>query len=111
MASVHAHPLAVVTLNCPVPPDAGNELPLIEAEYVHGSVPAACVTVNVLPAIVSVPVRLDVEVLAATVNPAVEDPVPPAPAVIHGTFEVDVQAQPAAAVTPTLPLPPAAPID
>src|SRR4051812_45630353 len=60
---------------------------------------------------VSVPVRGAVVVFAATVNPALDDPVPPAPAVIHGTLELEDHAQPFGAVTPTLPAPPAAPID
>ena len=43
---------------------------------------AAWVTVNVAPAIVSVPVRLDATVFAATLNPTVPLPEPVAPLVI-----------------------------
>ena len=68
---------------------------------------------KVRPAIVSVPLRLAVAVFAATLNPAVPGPVPDAPlvTVIHDALVVAVHAQPAPAVTPVLPVPPAAPND
>jgi hypothetical protein len=61
---------------------------------------------------VSVPLRA-LPVLAATVNATEPLPVPLAPAVteIHGTLLMAVQAQPAALVTATLPLPPGAGIE
>ena len=68
----------------------------------------ASVTVNVLPAIVIVPVReLDV-VLGATVNATLPAPLPLAPEVmeIHDAPLVEVHAQPAGDVTAALPLPP-----
>ena len=65
-------------------------------------------TVNVLPAIVSVPVRDDVEVLAAALKLTDPSPEPDAPAVIvnHAALLTAVHAQPDGAVTATVPLPP-----
>ena len=73
----------------------------------------AWVTVNVLPAIVSVPVRPVVDVFAADVKLTVPLPVPAAPAVtvIHAALLTAVHAHPVPAVTVVLPAPPAAPID
>ena len=66
------------------------------------------VTVNAWPAIVSVPVLVDVVVLAAawklTVPPP--DPLAPAVIVIQGTPLSEVHAQPAAVVTLAVPVPP-----
>jgi hypothetical protein len=73
--------------------------------------PAAnCVTVKVAPAIVSVPVRLEATVLAATSNVTepLPDPVAPPVRVIHAALLAAVHAQPVAAVTLAPPLPPAA---
>jgi hypothetical protein len=65
---------------------------------------------NVLPAMVTVPVREVVPeydgALSVTVPPP--EPLAPAVTVIHPTLLVDVQVQPIGAVTVTLPLPPAA---
>ena len=74
---------------------------------------AAWVIVNVRPAMVSVPVRTEVVELAATLYGTVPFPVPPvAPVnVIQPAFEVADQVQPVPAVTPTLPVAPAAPTD
>ncbi len=71
---------------------------------------AACVTVKVLPAIVSVADLPGVAVLAAAVNPTLPLPLPVAPLeiVTHDAPLVAVQAHPAAAVTVTVPGPPAA---
>jgi hypothetical protein len=71
---------------------------------------AACVTVNVAPAIVSVPVRPVVTVFAATLNPTLPGPDPDAPlvSVIQAALLLAVHAQPAPAVTVLLPVPPAA---
>lgn len=62
--AVHAQPVAAVTLMVPPsPPDAM----LAEAgEIVGAHAAAACVTVNVVPAIVSVPVRTEAVPFAAT---------------------------------------------
>jgi len=64
------------------------------------------VTVNVWPAIVSVPVRDNAEVLAPTLYVTVPLPAPLAPAVTdsHPVFVVAVQLQPALAVTVTVPV-------
>lgn len=53
--------------------------------------------------------RGEVPVLAATVNPMVPEPEPDAePSVIQASPVVAVQAQPAPAVIPMVPMPPAA---
>ena len=54
-AAVHAHQPPVVTATVPLPPSAGDDALGGEIEKVQGA--AACATVYVLPAIVSVPVR------------------------------------------------------
>ena len=59
----HAQPEAVVTLVVKVPLVAGIDADVGEAAKVQGA--AACVTVIVLPATVTVPVRVDVAALAA----------------------------------------------
>jgi hypothetical protein len=72
---------------------------------------AASVTVNVLPPIVSVPLMGDVVVFAAAEKPTVPLPDPELPDVMVSQLallELAVHAQPAGAVTPTLPVPPAA---
>ena len=55
LTAVHAHPDAAITLVEPVPPTARTDWLTGETEYVHGA--PACVTLNVCPPIVSVPVR------------------------------------------------------
>jgi hypothetical protein len=69
---------------------------------------AACETVNAWPAIVSVPERELVPVLAATEKVTVALPVPLAPAVmvIQAAPLVAVQLQPLLVATLELPLPP-----
>ena len=64
-------------------------------------------TVNVAPAIVSVPVRLDATVFAATLKPTVPlpDPVAPLVTVIHAALLAAVHAQPVATLTLLLPVP------
>ena len=75
---------------------------------IDGDVHADCVTVTVLPAIVSAPVRA-VPSLAPTVKPSVPLPLPLAPEVIviHDAVVELVHAQPALLVTVTDPVPPA----
>jgi hypothetical protein len=65
--------------------------------------------VNVLPAIVSVPVRELVVVFAATVYPTFPEPVPLAPDVIEiqSALLAALHAHPDGIVTATVPLPPA----
>ncbi len=73
-----------------------------------------CVTVNVCPPIVMVPVRPvdgsppDAPVFGATENVTVPVPVPDAPpvTVIHEAFDTAVHVQVAPVVTLTLPVPP-----
>ena len=74
---------------------------------------AACETVNVFPAIVSVPVRTAAIVLGATVKLAepLPEPVAPAVTVIQVALLTDVQVQPVAVVTDAEPLSPAAGTD
>jgi hypothetical protein len=108
LVDVQAHPVAAVTVIVPVPVEAPT---LAEAEAIVGAQGApAWVTVNVLPPIVSVPVRGLVVGFAATLYVTDPFPLPVAPAlmVIQATLLVAVHAQPAAAVTVTVPLPPAA---
>ena len=102
--AVHGQPVAMVTLLLPVPPDSEKDWPLGEIDAEH--VAAACVTVNVAPAIVSVPVRIDATVFAATLKVTVPlpDPVAPPVTVIHAALLVAVQLQPVAADTAVLPL-------
>jgi hypothetical protein len=104
LAAVHAQPVATVTLLVPVPPDSANDWPVADSDGEQDA--AACVTVNVAPAIVSVPVRIDATVFAATSNVTVPlpDPVAPAVTVIQGALLVALHAQPVAAVTVLLPL-------
>jgi len=70
----------------------------------------AWVTLKVWPAIVIVPDLLLVDRFAETEYVTVPFPLPPPPPVIvmNGALLVAVHAQPAGAVTPTLPLPPEA---
>ena len=68
----------------------------------------ACVTLTGCPATVTVVLRDEVEGFAVNVKPTVPLPLPEPPdaTVIHASFSVTVQAQPAGAVTLTLPAPP-----
>ena len=63
--AVQVHPLVVVTATVPLPPAAVSDRLAGEMVYAHAP---ACVTVKVLPATVSVPVRDAVAVLAVTLN-------------------------------------------
>lgn len=108
LVAVQLQPVAAVTLLLPVPADALNDWPVGEIDGEHDA--AACVTVNVAPAMVSVPVRLDATVFVATskvTDPSPDPGVPPV-TVIHGALLTAVQLQPLAAVTVLLPPAPAA---
>jgi len=76
-----------------------GEIPKVQAT-------PSCVTVNVRPAIVSVPVRADVVVFAATEYPTEPEPLPLAPDVIeiHEAELEAVQLHDAAVVTATEPV-------
>ena len=64
LVAVQAHPADVVTITVPLPPPAESDWLAGEIVNEHGA--AACVTVNVLPPTVSVPVRDVAVVFAAT---------------------------------------------
>jgi hypothetical protein len=72
VVAVHAQPLAAVTATLVVSPAAGAVRLVGLMAYVHPA--AACVTVTVCPAIVSVPVRPEVAVLAVAANDTEPDP-------------------------------------
>jgi hypothetical protein len=111
LAAVHPHPLLVETATGPPPPpDAGAEWPVGLIEYEHGVTAAAWLTVNVSPAIVSVPDRAP-PVLGATLNSTPPLPLPLAPDVmlIQGAWLAAVHAHPLLVDTATGPAaPPAA---
>ena len=107
VVAVHAHPgPLVVTLNDAGPPVAASGIAPGATVYVQ---PLAWFTVNVSPAIVTVPER------AISVVPAIESrtgpepaPVAPLTTVIHGAFGTVDQLQLASAATLTAVSPPAA---
>jgi hypothetical protein len=105
----HEQPPAVETDTDPVPPDEGTDWLSGAIENVQ---PCPCDTVNVCPAMASVPLR-EGPVVAAAVNPTLPLPAPVAPLVMlsHGALLDAVQAQPGPAVTATDPAPPAAGTD
>jgi hypothetical protein len=107
--AVQVQPDCVVRVIVPPPPPAVNICDVGAIEYEHVAAAAACVTVNVCPATVSVPVRA-APVFADALKATVPLPVPDAPAVTviqSGLFEAAVHAQPAPAVTVIDPVPPA----
>jgi hypothetical protein len=108
--AVQPHEPAAVTVTVPLPPSFGNDADMGEMEKVQTN--ASCVTVNVCPPIVSVPVRDD-PLLAAIVKLTVPLPLPVGPAVIVSqlTPGAAVHAQPLPAVTVTDPVPPLATTD
>ena len=111
LTPVHAHPAGAVTAVDPVPPPATTDW-LVGAA--HRCSAAAWVTVNVWPAIVSVPVRALVFGLAAALNATVPVPLPLAPLVTvnHDVLLLTpVHAHPASAVTAVDPVPPPATTD
>src|SRR5262245_17866696 len=95
----------VVTVTVPVvAADVARFVEVGAMVNVHGA--AGCVTVNVCPAIVSVPVRDVVVVFAATLKLTDPPPLPLAPEVIvsHGLFATAVQLQPVPEFTVTVPV-------
>ena len=108
----HVQPAPVVTVNEPGPPAEGIDCDTGPIEYVQGGA-ASCVTVNVCPPTVIVPVRCVVAVLAATLNATVPLPVPVAVPVIviQLTLLAAVHEHPPEAATANEPVPPADPID
>jgi hypothetical protein len=63
LEALHVQPAGLVTLTLPLPAVDPADWVFAESVVVHDC--AACVTVNVPPAIVIVPVRADCAVLAA----------------------------------------------
>ena len=101
LTAVHEQPaVAVTAMFMPFPPCRAIDWLVGAMEYVHGGGGADCVTVNVCPATVNVPVRC-APVLAAIVNPTFPLPLPeaPDPIVSHGALLVAAHAHPVAAVT------------
>jgi hypothetical protein len=104
LAAVHAQLACAASIrSVPLPPEAPKFCDEEVTVNVHGS--AACVIVNVCPAIVSVPVRSDPG-LAPIENATAPLPMLDAPevTVIQLAFDVAVHAQPLAADTATLPV-------
>ena len=65
LVAVHEQPAVVVTATLPEPPAAANDW--LAGDRLNAQLAAACVTVNVCPATVSVAVRATVAVFAAVV--------------------------------------------
>src|SRR5687768_6964613 len=101
--AVQLQPAPLETVTDPVVAAAATDVALGEIENVQ---PAACVSVKVWPAMVIVPVREDVELLAATEYETVPLPVPAAPAVIviHAALLVADHGHVPTALTATLPV-------
>jgi hypothetical protein len=104
--AVHVQPVVVVTVKVDDPPPVANEAEVGVSVKLHEA--AACVTVTVLPAIVTVPVRDVVAVLLATESDTVPLPAPEAPevTVIQGVLLDAVQLQPVVPVTVAVKGPP-----
>jgi hypothetical protein len=103
LTAVHEQPaVAVTVMFMPFPPFGPIDWLVGAMEYMHGGGGAGWVTVNICPAIVSVPIRC-APVFAVALYATVPPPVPLAPLVIvsHGALLVAVQAQPAVVVTVT----------
>jgi hypothetical protein len=109
LEAVHAQPAPAVTENEAVSPPAGDVLAVGDNVYEHAEAPD-CVTVNVCPAMVIVPVRCVVTVLAATVNATVPlpAPLPPLVTLSHAALLVAVHTQELPAVTAVEAVSPAA---
>ena len=96
LTPVHAHPVGAVTAVDPVPPLATTDWLVGVIEYEHAA--AAWFTVNVWPAIVSVPLRAVPFGFTVALKATVPAPVPLAPLVTvsHGVLLLTpVHAQPA----------------
>lgn len=106
LTAVQGQSTAAVTVPFPIPPGAGNDW-LVGDTLAEQALPA-CVTVNVAPAMVSVPVRV-APVLFATANVTAPFPVFEAPlvTVIQLSLLTAVQVHQSAAVTVVAPVPPA----
>ena len=109
LTALQLHPPAACTANVVDPPAAGRAARSGKSVAAQPSSP--CVTVNVSPAIASVPVRAAPLDAATTVKRTIPLPVPLAPCVmdIHVAELAAVQGHSGGAVTATSPLPPEAP--
>lgn len=106
LVAVQLQPVVVVTAADPFAPAAGTDWLVGEIENAHAD--AFCVTVNVWPPIVTVPVRDCVAELAVALNVTVPPPVPLAPPVTVSQLVLlltAVQLQPVPAVTLVSPVP------
>jgi len=105
LAAVHGQPVPAVSVLLPSPPDAVNDWLVGDTTGEHEF--PAWLTVKVVPAIVSVPLRPG-PVLAATSNVTapLPDPAEPLVTVIHTLLLTAVHGQPAVIVSVVLPLPP-----
>jgi hypothetical protein len=112
LTAVHEQPVGAVTLVEIVPAPATMFRLVGVSVKVHPA--AACVTVNVCPPIVNVPLRELALVFAVALNATVPVPLPFAPLVTVSQdvlLLTPVHAHPAAAVTVVDPVPPAAATD
>ena len=107
LLAVHLHPLEVETETVNTPPTALASRSVGLIAYEQRFSVCVCVTVNVSPATVIVPVRVFPE-RPSTLNATVPFPAPVAPEVIaiHPALLVALHEQPAAAETARVPLPP-----
>ena len=109
LAAVQLQPAGAVTLTLPDPPPGPKEPDVADSEDVQGAPGSA--TVNVCPAIVSVPLIPLALLLELAENETVPLPVPDAPDVTdtQPALLAAFQAQPEGAVTFTMPEPPLEP--
>src|SRR6185312_13244974 len=102
LVAVHVHPIGALTATSLLPPAAAKAVPPGEIVSLQGT--PSCVALNVLPAIVTLPLRGVMPGFAAAFNVTVPvpDPVDPAVTVIHEALLVAPQVHPASAVTATV---------
>jgi hypothetical protein len=110
LTASHAQVAPAVTVLLPEPPSEVNDRADGEIDIVQ-LLSTPCVTVKVVPAIVSVPVRGAPPVFAATLKPTLPEPNPlrPEVSVIHVALLLASQPQPADVDTALLPVPPSSP--
>jgi hypothetical protein len=101
LVAVQLQPMDAVTVRVPVPPAAVIVVVVAEIVGAHGA--PACVTLNVLPPMVSEPVRDVLDVFAAAAYVTEPLPLPAAPCVIvsHPSLLTAVQLQPGAVTVMT----------
>jgi len=111
LTAVQLQPSGAVTLTVPGPPADVSDCDVGAMVKVQGT--PACVTLNVLPPIVSVPVRDSELAFAAALNETepLPDPDGPAVTVNHVSLLTADHAHPVGAVTVIVPVPPPATTD